>query len=193
MVSASPRVSMMHNAMLGTTGMDHEPHLAHDDSQYSQNSNWVDVEYVSGSISDFGNFSYVASTSGLTSDALARIAPSPTSSIQPHVSQPQGQAGSTQQSPQTSHPPQLPILPMQSWPSMLTNPVPYPGQIGIPAVAPPPVAASVPATTKPSRSTSSTPRRTLTDDDRRRMCRYHEENPTAKQLDIGRMFGVERR
>jgi hypothetical protein len=29
------------------------------------------------------------------------------------------------------------------------------------------------------------PRRTLTDDDRRQMCIYHEENKTAKQTDIG--------
>ncbi|KAJ5625535.1 hypothetical protein N7510_001844 [Penicillium lagena] len=38
----------------------------------------------------------------------------------------------------------------------------------------------------------STPRRTLTDEDRRLMCLYHEENKTAKQTDIGALFGVER-
>ncbi|KAK2753663.1 hypothetical protein FQN55_000026 [Onygenales sp. PD_40] len=38
----------------------------------------------------------------------------------------------------------------------------------------------------------STPRRTLTDNDRRRMCLYHEENPHVKQTEIGAMFGVER-
>lgn len=31
----------------------------------------------------------------------------------------------------------------------------------------------------------ATPRRTLTDEDRRRMCVYHEEHKTAKQTDIG--------
>ncbi|KAI5779413.1 hypothetical protein DFH27DRAFT_530011 [Peziza echinospora] len=36
------------------------------------------------------------------------------------------------------------------------------------------------------------PRRTLTDADRRRMCLFHEENPNVKQTEIGAMFGVER-
>ncbi|KAI5814704.1 hypothetical protein BZA77DRAFT_249678 [Pyronema omphalodes] len=40
--------------------------------------------------------------------------------------------------------------------------------------------------------TTSQPRRTLTDADRRRMCIYHEENPNVKQTEIGAMFGVER-
>ncbi|KAI9812146.1 MAG: hypothetical protein M1827_004812 [Pycnora praestabilis] len=50
------------------------------------------------------------------------------------------------------------------------------------------------STTSSSYSTHSTssPRRTLTDADRRRMCLYHEENPTVKQTEIGAMFGVER-
>ena len=33
--------------------------------------------------------------------------------------------------------------------------------------------------------TTSTPRRTLTDNDRRKMCQYHEEHPTKKQTEIG--------
>jgi hypothetical protein len=44
------------------------------------------------------------------------------------------------------------------------------------------------APVQPVRKTStggSTPRRTLTDEDRRQMCLYHEENKTAKQTDIG--------
>ena len=32
-----------------------------------------------------------------------------------------------------------------------------------------------------------TPRRTLTDDDRRRMCEYHESHPGVKQTEIGGM------
>ena len=34
-------------------------------------------------------------------------------------------------------------------------------------------------------SGNSTPRRVLTDDDRRRMCEYHESHPGVKQTDIG--------
>ncbi|KAI5291861.1 hypothetical protein KEM54_004706 [Ascosphaera aggregata] len=39
---------------------------------------------------------------------------------------------------------------------------------------------------------TSAPRRTLTNDDRRRMCLYHMEHPRVKQAEIGKMFGVER-
>jgi len=37
----------------------------------------------------------------------------------------------------------------------------------------------------PPTVSTSTPRRTLTDMDRRKMCIYHEENPTVKQTEIG--------
>ncbi|MCJ1478348.1 hypothetical protein MMC13_007026 [Lambiella insularis] len=94
------------------------------------------------------------------------------------------------------HQPQQAILTTQ-WPSMLTNPssnAPPPIVPAPPALAPistfaslhslPPLTTPVPATTA---------RRTLTDQDRRRMCMYHEENPSIKQTEIGAMFGVERR
>jgi hypothetical protein len=72
---------------------------------------------------------------------------------------------------------------------MLTNPNSY----SAPPMAIPP---AMPVPTKPMRQSSgqqTTPRRTLTDDDRRRMCKYHEEHPQIKQTEIGLMFGVERR
>ena len=78
------------------------------------------------------------------------------------------------------------------WPSMLTNPSSQPQPP--PMAAPPPPIAPVttfatatplpPLTTpQPTHHTSS--RRTLTDQDRRRMCQYHEDNPTVKQTEIG--------
>ncbi|KAL2002341.1 hypothetical protein VTN02DRAFT_169 [Thermoascus thermophilus] len=60
---------------------------------------------------------------------------------------------------------------------------------------PTPVPTSIPppAPVHPIRTSNGpTPRRTLTDEDRRRMCLYHEENRSAKQTDIGALFGVER-
>jgi hypothetical protein len=45
-------------------------------------------------------------------------------------------------------------------------------------------AAVTAAVSNPTQSTSS-PRRTLTDADRRRMCIFHEENPNVKQTEIG--------
>ena len=50
----------------------------------------------------------------------------------------------------------------------------------VPAPAPPPQ----PTPTK-SGGSLSTSRRTLSDDDRRRMCKYHDEHPSVKQTEIG--------
>ncbi|KAJ5255454.1 hypothetical protein N7497_007059 [Penicillium chrysogenum] len=84
-------------------------------------------------------------------------------------------------------------MPSHSWPSMLTTHSPFAAS-GLP-VCTTPTSVSPSAPMPPVRKTStggSTPRRTLTDDDRRQMCIYHEENKTAKQTDIGALFGVER-
>ncbi|KAF7163942.1 hypothetical protein CNMCM5623_008603 [Aspergillus felis] len=88
----------------------------------------------------------------------------------------------------------LPLtMPSNTWPSMLTTQPQFPEQ----GLAPIPIPASAAPVTpvQPPRKSStsgSTPRRTLTDEDRRRMCLYHEEHKTAKQTDIGALFGVER-
>ncbi|OGE57610.1 hypothetical protein PENARI_c001G06392 [Penicillium arizonense] len=84
-------------------------------------------------------------------------------------------------------------MPSHSWPSMLTHHSPF-QEGGLPHVSAP-TSVSPSAPMPPVRKTStggSTPRRTLTDEDRRQMCLYHEENKTAKQTDIGALFGVER-
>ncbi|KXL49797.1 hypothetical protein M433DRAFT_74713 [Acidomyces richmondensis BFW] len=52
-------------------------------------------------------------------------------------------------------------------------------------------AVQTPISAVSSRS-GSTPRKTLTDQDRRRMCQYAEEHPNSKQTEIGAIFGVER-
>lgn len=83
------------------------------------------------------------------------------------------------------------------WPSQITNrrePASPPVNLpihrsiapvaqSIPGPAPPPPPPP-PAPTKSSGSLS-TSRRTLSDDDRRRMCSYHDEHPTVKQTEIG--------
>ncbi|CAK7269085.1 hypothetical protein SEPCBS57363_003423 [Sporothrix epigloea] len=98
---------------------------------------------------------------------------------------------------------QLPQLHMHSvpthptWPSMLTNP-------GGLAVSPPAIHYLPPhngpnrlplpplKTKLRNKSGRTGPRKTLTDDDRRRMCEYAKANPGVKQSDIGSIFGVER-
>ncbi|QSZ34927.1 hypothetical protein DSL72_007789 [Monilinia vaccinii-corymbosi] len=75
-----------------------------------------------------------------------------------------------------------------TWPSMLTNPA----SSQAPPVAIPPANSGKPPPKLPALHATPTPRKTLTDSDRRRMCQYHEDNPTVKQTEIGAMFGVER-
>jgi len=77
---------------------------------------------------------------------------------------------------------QLQPLIMPQWPSMMTSQSSF-----TPSIMPTSSACAPMPTTASSQPvhTTSTPRRTLTDADRRRMCMYHEENPTVKQTEIG--------
>lgn len=75
--------------------------------------------------------------------------------------------------------PLLPLAMPSQWPSMLTT---QSGYATTPLSAAP---LSTPHQTHATHSSGPTPRRTLTDADRRRMCLYHEENPHVKQTEIG--------
>jgi len=83
--------------------------------------------------------------------------------------------------------------PMPQWPSQLSDLVPwktppYEQQMlmATMAMAPPPIPSIEHGMPIPSRPKSN-PRRTLTDEDRKRMCEYAQANPGTKQIDIGRM------
>ncbi|KAI9849455.1 MAG: hypothetical protein M1837_004075 [Sclerophora amabilis] len=91
--------------------------------------------------------------------------------------------------PSMAHQQSLRPLIVPPWPSMLTSQSTFAPSMAstAPASAPP----TAPVRVQSSHS-SGPPRKTLTDADRRRMCLYHEENPTVKQTEIGAMFGVER-
>ncbi|KAJ5915062.1 DNA binding HTH domain Psq-type [Penicillium verhagenii] len=82
-------------------------------------------------------------------------------------------------------------MPAHAWPSMLTHHSPFHDGVP-PPPAPISISPSAPTPIRKSSTGGATPRRTLTDDDRRQMCLYHEEHKTAKQTDIGALFGVER-
>jgi len=161
--------------MIGTSGIDQENQLAHD-STYS-NENWVDMNnYHQNNMSEYSNFNYMPPvTHSLPSESIRMPPPLAPQPLQPA---------------QPTHP-QLPHLIMPSnatWPSMLTNPNSYSAPpMPMPSLPPPPRKLAPPIKTQPQ------PRRTLTDDERKRMCQYHEDNPTVKQAEIGQMFGVERR
>jgi hypothetical protein len=88
---------------------------------------------------------------------------------------------------------QLQPLVMPQWPSMLGSSQAHPNYQ---PVYPPPVQPIQPMTigslqtpiSATSTRSASTPRKTLTDLDRKRMCQYAEEHPNSKQTEIGGAF-----
>lgn len=130
---------------------------------------------------------------------------------QPHMTLEPGFSGSVQ--PRQMQPP-LPTLVMPQWPSMLNSQshASYQPMYSQPVQPIQPLSLGqmqTPGSATSSRSTS-TPRKTLTDADRKRMCQYADDNPNSKQTEIGgscvdlltlqgfanvytAIFGVERR
>lgn len=97
--------------------------------------------------------------------------------------------------PYSSHQQLQPLHPLivpPQWPSMLTSQSTYTSP-SIPSASTTTPVSAVSSTSQPMqiRQTTTggnTPRRTLTDEDRRRMCQYAEDNPGVKQTDIGCML-----
>lgn len=88
-------------------------------------------------------------------------------------------------------------LVMPQWPSMLNGhqsmSQPYHPSFSHVVQPMQPIMGGLPTpVSATSLRSASTPRRTLTDTDRKEMCRYAEKNPDKKQTEIGAMFGVER-
>ncbi|KAK8021193.1 centromere binding protein b [Apiospora arundinis] len=180
----------MHN-MIGSTGMDQDSLIAHEGT-YS-NNHWVDVSaYNQMSMPEYNNNFYLApvTSHGLPSESIGggHMPPPPVPSqlhqLPIHHQQPLHY--SNQQHPQ-------PILQAQkvNWPSLHTNP----GQAYSTPPVPIPAQSTVPIRQTPKHLpsiTTSQPRKTLSDDDRRRMCQYAADNPKSKQTEIGAKFGVER-
>ncbi|MCJ1284108.1 hypothetical protein MMC26_003439 [Xylographa opegraphella] len=149
------------------------------DEQYGHHQ-WVDINdyhspHVQSPANEYNGFGYMANSHALPMESSY---------------------GRSIQSSYSMHQSQQSMMPTQ-WPSMLTNPSSN-ASSPAPIQVPPPLAPistfatvhSLPPLTTPVPTASA--RRTLTDQDRRRMCLYHEENPTVKQTEIGAMFGVER-
>ncbi|CZT51762.1 uncharacterized protein RSE6_12953 [Rhynchosporium secalis] len=167
--------------------MDHDDHhIDHENGSYMGNDGWVmHQNYHSSSqqqspVFEQNGFAFLQQP---LQEGLSTTQPFPPQRmplLQPSPAQP-----SIQQL-------QPLIMPGHStWPSMMITNTVYPP----PAVT---VPGSEPALTRRngkkgirSRSTSL-PRKTLTDSDRRRMCQFAVDNPSSKQTDIGKMFGVER-
>lgn len=84
---------------------------------------------------------------------------------------------------------QLQPLVMPQWPSMLNSQSPSNNQYAFPQPVQPIQPMSMGQMQTPVSATSgrsvSTPRKTLTDADRKRMCQYAEDHPSSKQTEIG--------
>ncbi|KAL0256964.1 hypothetical protein SLS55_007774 [Diplodia seriata] len=160
-------------------GMEQEQHHPHPDQGYHDaTGQWVDssAQYPHSQhhspVHDYNGFAYN---------------PLPMEPMYPHAMS----QGMPPPPPRTTHQQLQPLI-MPQWPSMLTSQSNYAPPPMYSAPAPAPVSATPTPVSATSTRSSGTPRKTLTDNDRRRMCLYHEENPTVKQTEIGAMFGVER-
>jgi hypothetical protein len=151
--------------------MDHEHHH-HQESFEDHNPNWHDNGISYGHPQ---HQSPVQDYNGFNNYAPLPMEPIYTTGMHP---------------PRTTHPQLQPLI-MPQWPSMLTSQSTYVPSIFPSASVPITPASATPVSATSTRShTSSTPRKTLTDADRRRMCLYHEEHPTVKQTEIGGTFSV---
>ncbi|KAF4308481.1 hypothetical protein GTA08_BOTSDO03430 [Botryosphaeria dothidea] len=160
-------------------GMEHEQHHHHhqpDQGYHDATGQWVDS---SAHYPHSQHHSPVQEYNGFAYNPLP---------MEPMYSQPMSQG---MPPPRTTHQQLQPLI-MPQWPSMLTSQSSFAPPPMYSAPPPVPVSATPTPVSATSTRSSSTPRKTLTDNDRRRMCLYHEENPTVKQTEIGAMFGVER-
>jgi len=164
----------MHDSIMAQIGVDHEHHNGHENS-FGGNDGWVDIHNSYNSsqnqspIYEHGGFGFI--------QPIHHSLPTEPSFPSQRVPQPP---------PHTTHQQLLPlIMPSHpTWPSMLTNPANYSNPpVAIPASAPPLVKGNTPKL--PAIHATPTPRKTLTDSDRRRMCQYHEDHPSVKQTEIG--------
>ncbi len=163
----------MHESM-AHIGMDHEHH--HTGHEFGVTDGWVDINngynpsQHQSPIFEHGGFGFMQP---LQHNAPTEQSYNPQRMLQPLP-------------PHTTHQQLQPlIMPSNpTWPSMLTNPASYSAPpVAIPASAPPLIKGN--GTKLPAIHAAPSPRKTLTDSDRRRMCQYHEDNPSVKQTEIG--------
>lgn len=144
--------------------MDTETQPAHD--QDFGVSQWFDMAGYNAPqhspVSDFSGFGFGSSPVMPMEQTYSMSAP------QPYTSQPL-----------------LPLTISPQWSGMMSTQPSY-GPVPLAPMPPMPSAIGAPQPVHNSPyPTAPTPRRTLSDSDRRRMCLYHEENPNVKQTEIG--------
>ncbi|KAK2590225.1 hypothetical protein QQS21_012101 [Conoideocrella luteorostrata] len=178
--------------------MGQEPTAITQSSGYN-NDGWATISpysqspYDGSPMNEYPGFAAFVSH-GMPAESIPRMPPPPPSG-QHHQHQQQHQHHQQHQMIHHSAPMghnQLPML-NTTWPSQLTNPTPQSGSFSAPAVSVAPVPRIPPAIETPKLpSQGEKGRKTLTTEQKRAMCLYHEENPGTRQADIGLRFGVER-
>lgn len=188
----------MNTAINGTVAMGQDSTMAHSNN-YS-NDGWASISpyshspYGNSPMNEYGHFNgYMPH--GLPTESMSRT-PSESMSRMPPPHQQQSHTPTQhhqliQPAAQHMGHQQLPML-NTTWPSQLTNPTPSSGTYSAPPVSMAPGSAPVidaPRLPMPHEKA----RKTLSAEQKRAMCLYHEENPGTRQADIGARFGVERR
>ena len=161
------------------------------------NDSWATISpysqspYDGSPLNEYPNFSPFVTPGVPPSDTVDRIVSSSEASQRQSVAQPTHIPLLPQGTSIGHH--QLPML-HTTWPSQITNPTPCSGSYSAPAVIaaplPRPLGILLPPKL-PSQAEKS--RKTLSTEQKRAMCQYHEDNPGTRQADIGFRFGVERR
>jgi hypothetical protein len=169
------KTKVMDSIMVKDDHHHHHHHHNHHSSDYGNNP-WGDISdyhspHTQSPATEFHTYGFIPSQQ----HALP---------LEPSFNRPMAPVYSTAQTQQSMFTAQ--------WPSMLTNPS---SQSAPSMPAPPPPVAPVttyttatplpPLTTTTHAPHQTSSRRTLTDQDRRRMCQYHEDHPNVKQTEIG--------
>lgn len=181
----------MNNNLHGSSKMGHDTTIAPSSGYASDN--WTSMSpfsqspYSASPLTEHNGFFSSFVPQGLPSESMNRMPPPPPTTQTHQMIQPAP--------PPMTHP-QLPML-NTTWPSQLTNPSPS-GGYSTPHSAPPlsmTPASSAPPLDPPPRisAPNEKSRKTLTTEQKRAMCQFHEDNPGTRQADIGARFGVERR
>ncbi|KAI9166715.1 Ribosome-interacting GTPase 1 [Paramyrothecium foliicola] len=188
----------MNNTVNGSTAMGEDSTMA--PTHGYGNDSWASISpysqspYSHSPMNEYNAFAYLPH--GLPSESISRMPPPPQPQhhqmIQPAPSpHPQPPVASPAPSSAAMAHQQLPML-TTTWPSQLTNPTPPSGSYSAPPLSVPPPSAAPPVEAPRLPAQHEKARKTLSNEQKRAMCLYHEENPGTRQADIGARFGVER-
>ena len=165
--------------------MDHEHHNGQEkyEHNYGDSNGWVDISH---------NYNSSQNQSPVYENGSFGMLPFQHHSLptEPAFPPPRMTLAPALPSHYTNHQQLLPLImpshTQPTWPSMLTNPAAASNApVAIPPASAPSSSGKGNLSKLPAIHTGPSPRKTLTDSDRRRMCQYHEDNPSVKQTEIG--------